>query len=261
MKTAQSITSLILALGSLGDALKLAKSNSPAVISAQTHRKPIVNGLHHDRIKLNRALQRRQDDTVSVSLDNEVTLYYIEARIGSNNQQFLLHIDTGSSDLWVNTPNSRLCQQYSQYCNQAGVYDSSASSSYQLVSADSFNVTYADGSGAFGNYVTDDVTVGGSSLQALQFGVATTSTSPEGILGIGYITNEGAAASPDTPTYPNLPAALKNAGIINSNAYSLYLDDLDSSTGTLLFGGVDTSKYDGELTTFPVLPTYGYYSE
>ena len=43
-------------------------------------------------------------------------------------------------------------------------------------------------------------------------------------------------------------------GIINSAAFSLYLNGKGSPLGSVLFGGVDTAKYEGELYTLPVLP-------
>ena len=43
-------------------------------------------------------------------------------------------------------------------------------------------------------------------------------------------------------------------GVINSAAYSLYLNGKGSPLGSVLFGGVDTAKYEGELYSLPVLP-------
>lgn len=53
--------------------------------------------------------------------------------------------------------------------------------------------------------------------------------------------------------------------IINTPVYSLWLDDLEATTGSILFGGVDTEKFTGELLSTPVLEegtsgTKGYYS-
>jgi hypothetical protein len=45
---------------------------------------------------------------------------------------------------------------------------------------------------------------------------------------------------------------MKNEGKINSLAYSLWLDDLESNTGVILFGGVDTNKYHGDLISLPI---------
>jgi hypothetical protein len=41
-------------------------------------------------------------------------------------------------------------------------------------------------------------------------------------------------------------------GLIQSNAYSLWLNDLDASTGSILFGGVNTEKYVGRLSSLPI---------
>ena len=50
-------------------------------------------------------------------------------------------------------------------------------------------------------------------------------------------------------------------GLIHSNAYSLWLNDLDANTGSILFGGVDSEKYHGELETLPVQKVNGGYSQ
>lgn len=61
--------------------------------------------------------------------------------------------------------------------------------------------------------------------------------------------------------YSNLPQKLVDDGTINTNAYSLWLNDLDASTGSILFGGVDTDKFHGELQTLPIIPESGVYAE
>jgi hypothetical protein len=43
-------------------------------------------------------------------------------------------------------------------------------------------------------------------------------------------------------------------GLIASKAYSLYLDDLEASTGSIIFGGLDSDKYHGNLLQIPVVP-------
>ncbi|KAL8963731.1 MAG: hypothetical protein Q9193_000037 [Seirophora villosa] len=50
-------------------------------------------------------------------------------------------------------------------------------------------------------------------------------------------------------------------GLIQSNAYSLWLDDLESSAGTILLGGVDTHKFPGMLQTLPIIPSTGVYEK
>jgi hypothetical protein len=79
-----------------------------------------------------------------------------------------------------------------------------------------------------------------------------------GIAGIGYTTNEAQASK---APYANLPQAMVNSGLITSNAYSLWLDDLEASTGSILFGGFNTAKYHGQLETVPILRENGIFSE
>lgn len=50
-------------------------------------------------------------------------------------------------------------------------------------------------------------------------------------------------------------------GLIASNAYSLWLNDLDASTGSILFGGVDTDQFKGTLATLPVQSEGGEFAE
>lgn len=81
-----------------------------------------------------------------------------------------------------------------------------------------------------------------------------------GVLGVGYTTDE-ALVNTDQSTYANLPQALVNNGLINTKAFSLWLNDLDSNTGSILFGGVDSGKYTGTLQTLPIQTIYGEYAE
>lgn len=81
-------------------------------------------------------------------------------------------------------------------------------------------------------------------------------------MGIGYVTNEVQATRNRGKPYPNLPQALVDQGFINSNAYSLWLNDLDANQGEILFGGVNTAKYEGSLGTLPILESRdGVYRE
>ena len=118
-----------------------------------------------------------------------------------------------------------------------------------------------DGSGASGDYVSDTFTIGGTSLSNLQFGIGYSSSSNEGILGIGYQINEVQVGKAGKAAYNNLPAQLVADGVIQSNAFSLWLNDLDASTGSILFGGIDTEKFEGTLATLPIQKEYGYYAE
>ncbi|KAK3627424.1 hypothetical protein LTR56_019225 [Elasticomyces elasticus] len=229
---------------------------APRVVQHDIRRRHVENPVARDRARI----RKRQTNTVQQELDNEETLYFMDASIGTPAQPMKLHIDTGSSDLWVNVADSQLCSGQGSVCAESGTYAPNSSTTYEYIDSN-FNITYVDGSGSEGDYVSDTVAFGGVSLQNQQFGIGYTSSSGEGIIGIGYPLNEVATQYNGGQPYPNVPWNLVIHGNINTNSYSLWLNDLDASTGSILFGGVDTAKYTGELQTLPIIPTQGYYAE
>ncbi|QSZ35474.1 hypothetical protein DSL72_008344 [Monilinia vaccinii-corymbosi] len=245
-------------LSTCTDAIQLQRrTDGPGkVVGLDVVRKQVDNPLARDKLRK----LRRRSKTVASTLDNEETLYFANGTLGTPPQELRFHIDTGSSDLWVNTASSTLCSKQGSPCKAAGTYSANSSSTYRFVS-NYFNISYVDGSGASGDYVTDIFTIGGTKLDQLQFGIGYVSSSAEGVLGIGYEINEAQVGRTGKLAYNNLPSQMVADGLINSNAYSLWLNDLDASTGSILFGGVDTAKYDGQLATLPIQKESGYYAE
>ncbi|KAJ5902481.1 hypothetical protein N7495_003009 [Penicillium taxi] len=241
-----------LALPALG--LNLKRSENPTAVGFDIQRKHVANPVARDQAR------RKRSSTVTQTLDNEETLYFCNVSLGTPEQSLRLVLDTGSSDLWVNTPNSTLCESKSSDCSISGTYDGSDSSTYAFVNSD-FNITYADSSGAAGDYVTDTLHIGDATIKKFQFGVGFSSSSSEGVLGIGYPLNEAQVDINGDNTYANLPKAMKNNGLIKSTAYSLWLNDLDANTGSILFGGVNSDKYHGTLETIPIQESDGYYTQ
>jgi hypothetical protein len=94
----------------------------------------------------------------------------------------------------------------------------SSSSSYNQVSKNSFSIQYVDQSQATGDYIKDDFQIGGANVSQLQMGLATKTTIPTGIIGIGFTADESTKSE-----YPNLLDLLVSQGLIASKAYSLYL--------------------------------------
>lgn len=82
-------------------------------------------------------------------------------------------------------------------------------------------------------------------------GLAYTSTVNVGIMGIGYTENEAAKT-----LYPNIVDEMVSQGLINTRAYSLWLDEASSTTGQILFGGIDTAKFSGVLSILPLQPRH-----
>jgi hypothetical protein len=255
-------TLAIAATGFLGvSAINLKRSGTAAPRVVQHHiqrRDDITNPIQRDRNRLRK--RQSSDKSVRVELENEETLYFMNVTLGTPAQDLQLHIDTGSSDLWVNVDSSHLCEETGDPCQASGTYNANASSTYQYLNSD-FNISYVDGSGSSGDYVSDTLQFGGITLEQQQFGVGYVSSSTEGILGIGYPINEVATQYNGGRPYPNVPWHLVQNQDINTNAYSLWLNDLSASTGSILFGGINTAKFQGELYTLPIIPENGVYAE
>lgn len=170
--------------------------------------------------------------------------------------------------MWVNVATSKLCQEPAQQvinnggvpCSVGGTYSANASSTYKYINSN-FQIQYADSSSSQGDYVSDKVVIGGATVNNQQMGIGYISSSSEGVMGIGYPALEAEVQNAAGQSYANIPQSMANQGLIQSNAYSLWLDDLASSTGSILFGGVDTQKYHGSLQTLPIQQEAGQYLE
>ncbi|KIN07638.1 hypothetical protein OIDMADRAFT_186420 [Oidiodendron maius Zn] len=200
----------------------------------------------------------------SASLENEVNQitdsnYIINVQVGTPAQDIKLAIDTGSSDVWVLDSTSEACSSSLDTSSECETpFTSASSSTFKVVDPGEFDITYADGTGAQGDYFTDVLSFGGQSLNAQTMGIATESTLSPGLLGIGYDQNEASTAQNPPFVYSSVIDSLVSQGLISTKAYSLYLDDLQASTGSLLFGGLDSDKYQGNLVQMPIIPqTFG----
>ncbi|KAL2818076.1 aspartic peptidase domain-containing protein [Aspergillus granulosus] len=180
-------------------------------------------------------------------------LYSTNLTVGSPPQRVEVSVDTGSSDLWVVYTHNQICSAVNAMCDSLGTYDPMESETAEPLS-DEFQIKYGDMSWAAGYYARDTLTIVDAEVPEVQFGIALDSSIDKGILGIGYPTN---VASHEI--YPNLPFLLSSNNITHSNAYSLWLNRLGEDEGNILFGGVNTAHYTGDLQTLPVVPFNGGY--
>ncbi|MCJ1285237.1 hypothetical protein MMC26_004577 [Xylographa opegraphella] len=193
---------------------------------------------------------------LSVTIGNEplIGLYYVNASVGSPPQTVQLQIDTGSSDVWMFGPQS--CNSSTSLC-LGGDFDPSQSSTVVQVVQGGFTIQYdTPNSGVVGDYVQDNFGIGGMVIKNLTMAVATAADYvTTGIMGIGFDTDESVArASNEGTVYPNLVDELVNQNLITTHSYSLWLNDLSSDSGTVLFGGYDTDKYSGDLGVLQIQP-------
>jgi hypothetical protein len=130
------------------------------------------------------------------------------------------------------------------------------SSTYKSVQPNRFWIDYVDGTGASGDYFSDVFTIGGVAVHDLQMGLASHISSGIGVLGVGFSSN-----MPNKRSYPNIMDRMVSQGLISLKAYSLQLEGGDSPSGSILFGGLDTSKFSGTLQRISFRPDrYGRYT-
>ncbi|KAG5421404.1 SAP8 [Candida metapsilosis] len=198
-------------------------------------------------LNLTKALLHEKRDSISLSLINEGPSYAAKVSVGSNKQEQTVVIDTGSSDFWVVDSNAECAPKVD--CKSSGTFDPSSSSSYKNL-GDDFFIGYGDGSTSQGTWGKDTVVINGVSITGQQLADVTQTSVNQGILGIGYTSNEAIKDEYGQQTiqnYDNVPVTLKKQGKIKTNAYSLYLNSPTAETGTIIFGGVDNAKYSGSL--------------
>lgn len=256
----------------LADGPKRAKRDGPGVVGMdfRVKRTPTESSPG--------TLVKRDGEPVSLSLANDQMVSYLaELEIGSDSQKVDIVLDTGSSDLWVMASTNPYCtDNVREILTGEGVnctditfdYESSSSWSFNSSSTPEFEIQYGDGSAATGRWGQDTVKFGGITLEKANLALGEESNSSACVFGIGFIENESTAdfseySGPDSTwpppgTYDNVPVQMKNEGLIDKVAYSLWLDQASASTGQILFGGVDHAKYNGTLQILPIVESLAY---
>ncbi|KAK4231160.1 mitochondrial elongation factor g 1-like protein [Podospora fimiseda] len=201
---------------------------------------------------------RKRASTYEEVINNEEARggYFATCRLGTPAQNLVLQLDTGSSDIWVPDSNAKVCTASGTEGCALGSFDPSRSSTFEVVGDNEFDINYVDGSSSKGDYFTDLFEIGGATIQNMTMGLGQQTDIAYGLVGVGYAVNEAIVGTTQSlsSVYPNLPVNMVNENLINTVAYSLWLNDLDSSSGSILFGGIDTGKYVGDLTRINILP-------
>ncbi|ERT03329.1 uncharacterized protein SPSK_09029 [Sporothrix schenckii 1099-18] len=201
-------------------------------------------------------LYRRGAGALTGDLHNAFARYYVDVEIGTPPQKLQLQLDTGSSDVWVLSSSASVCAK-SNDCSE-GSFDADASSTYSVYRENGFNITYGDGDHATGDYFTDTLAIAGATVKGFTMGLAKDAEGLTfGLVGVGYPGLEAIASKDPSDAYPSLGESLVRQNLTNTNAFSLWLNDLEASTGNILFGGIDTEKYEGDLMRLDVLKDPG----
>ncbi|SAM02152.1 hypothetical protein [Absidia glauca] len=208
------------------------------------------------------SLQKRESTFQASLYNDQGSQYLVSISVGTPPQQFSVTLDTGSADLWI--PSST-CDKKS--CPFGG-FDTTKSSTFQSLQ-EKFGIQYGIGS-VNGTYVQDTVMVSGARVSRQQFGLATHTkdilipqensgsanggyVNANGILGLGY-PQLTAATTQNNPAYCPFVFNLMKEGLIQDPIFSVYLNAASKKgwSGEIIFGGVDDSKYDGDLVYLPV---------
>lgn len=105
--------------------------------------------------------------------------------------------------------------------------DEDASSTYSVFLENGFNVTYGDGDHVTGDYFTDTLTIAGATVHGFTMGLGKDADGLTfGLVGVGYPGLEAIAANDPSDAYPSLGETLVRQNLTNTNAYSLWLNDL-----------------------------------
>jgi len=184
------------------------------------------------------------DDPVVIS-DYQNAQYYGPISVGTPGQSFNVIFDTGSSNLWIPGSGCSGCGSHSKYT-------SSSSSSY-VANGTKFAIQY--GSGPVSGFCSDDsVTVGDVTIKNQVFaqvtdvsglGAAYSAGKFDGILGLGFQT---ISVNHIVTPFQNMISQ----GLVQEQLFSVFLSDASGTPGELTFGGIDSTKYTGEIAYVPL---------
>lgn len=170
--------------------------------------------------------------------------------MGQPPQSITLLVDTGSAQLSIVDGNSVFCITdpiNMKECAEFGAFHSGDSHTFKPIDNGFFDTVFLDQGHISGIHATDTMTFNGLTLEKYVFAFALDTNTAYNILGIGY-----AAKQANNHIYPTFPERLVGIGRIKLNAYSVWLNSLEATSGVILYGGIDTAKIDGKLQTLPV---------
>ncbi|WVQ93000.1 hypothetical protein IAU59_000063 [Kwoniella sp. CBS 9459] len=168
--------------------------------------------------------------------------------IGTPAQDFLLIMDTGSSDLWVAG-----AECSSSSCQGVSSFSESSSSTYSTSNAP-FNISYGSGD-ADGFLASDAVELAGFTVTGQTFAIVTSTTARlisaplSGLMGLGW---KSIASSRATPFWQALAAS----GSWTDPEFGFYLaryrgdnsaSSVEEEGGEMVLGGTNTSQYTGSI--------------
>jgi hypothetical protein len=144
----------------------------------------------------------------------------------------------------VPSANDTVCHSAGNMCT-FGTFNSNASSTF-TESGSTFNFKDDTNTSVVGDQVADNLSIDGSSdISQVGFGLVMSGSNPRAVMGIGWnLDDEGDARI--------FSVVQQMSGTVtNRAAFSVYLNEYNATTGAMIFGGIDTTKYSGDLVGLP----------
>ncbi|RPD60574.1 acid protease [Lentinus tigrinus ALCF2SS1-7] len=183
----------------------------------------------------------KQAALFDVDVTNQAVDYTVSVGVGTPPTSYNLIVDTGSSNTWV------------------GAGTAYVETSSSVDTGEEFEVIYGSGL-VFGEEFTDTVTIGDLVIENQGVGVGEIAfgfDGVDGILGIGPVDlTQGTTSGGEA-----IPTVLDNAfaqGSIDANLIGVSFQpttELEVTNGVLTFGGVDSSKFTGDIAYVPITST------
>ncbi|KAI9930861.1 hypothetical protein ASPWEDRAFT_101582 [Aspergillus wentii DTO 134E9] len=181
------------------------------------------------------------NNSVALNQDGNDYSYFATIKLGSQDQDMWMLLDTGGTNTWVFSSDCT-----SKACKQHNTFGEKASTTLKMTS-NKWNVGYGTGtvSGLLGN---DTLSIAGLDV-GMTLGLADEASDDfmsypmDGILGLGRSNNSGYG----TPSFMD---ALVEGNLLQSNsiAFSLSRGKDGGKDGEVSLGHVDESKYIGDIT-------------
>ncbi|KAL4809045.1 aspartic peptidase domain-containing protein [Aspergillus unguis] len=182
-----------------------------------------------------------EPNTVALNQDGVDYSYFSTVNIGTPGQPVWMMLDTGGANTWVFGADctSEPCQMHNTFGDN--------SSSTVKETDDTFQVGYGSGQ-VSGNLVTDHLTIANINVE-MTFGLATKATDDfrdypiDGILGLGRSNDTSVG---QRPAFMDLVQKQEN---LKSNVIGFHLsrNSDGEKDGTVTFGGVDKTKFKGDI--------------
>lgn len=212
-----------------------------AACAAEVLRLPLTT-THHRGTAITQSVRarhrRRLKTTIPIAACND-SVYYGDVSLGTPGQRLQVIFDTGSADLWVN----------------GQLFDGAQSETYEGDTYP-FSIHYSDGDGVSGVRAFDTLTAGSVVAPNVAFGEAEAMGNfyicgaEDGVFGLAF----RAISRLDKPTAFETLAPYLDEEIF---AFSVPTDAL---AGELVLGGVDESRFVGELQWIDVSQPHKYWT-